>query len=893
MDEHTEGAPDNPDPVRDDDRTAGQLRELFLEYFRKNGHQAVASAALVPGNDPTLLFTNAGMVQFKDVFTGAETRDYTRATSSQKCLRVSGKHNDLEQVGRTKRHHTFFEMLGNFSFGDYFKEEAIAFAWELLTKDVGLPKQRLWATVFREDDEAEALWKKIADLPAERIIRMDEKDNFWAMGDTGPCGPCSEIHFDLGQGPGTPADDDGDRFLEVWNLVFMQFDRDSSGEMTPLPKPSIDTGMGLERLAAVVQGAGANWDTDLFRPLLELSAELSGKPYRPGRMDTEDDVSMRVIADHARATAFLVADGIVPGNIGRNYVLRRLMRRAIRHGERLGLHDLFFHQVCDRVVDLMGDHFTELGESREHLEKIAQQEEEQFRRTLKAGLRVLEREMNDLVDGGAKVVPGSVVFFLHDTHGFPPDLTATIAEERGLDVDHKEYKKLRDAAAGSDKGDGEDPLRESLRKVLDEQGATTNLYFQGTEAAGTVTALLDTSGNILSQAEAGAEVQVLTDQTPFYGEAGGQVGDTGTIVGPNGTIDVTDTWRPLNGLTAHVGKVRAGTVATGESVTLTVDAPRRRDIRHHHSATHLLHWALRDVLGKHVRQAGSRVAPDSLRFDFNHYQKVSPDELRVIEAKVNHQVIANAAVQAEEMSMAEATERGAIAFFGDKYGDRVRVIQIGPDSVELCGGTHVDRSGDIGLFKLVGEGSSSAGVRRVEAVTGGYAVDAAQNVERELASAAQLLGVPTTGVAERVEKLLEDVKALTRERDNLRAKKAASGIGDLLAEAREVNGARVVAGRVEVGSPKELRALSDGVLEKLGEGALLLVGVAGERVSLVCRVHKERTGEFHAGNIIREVAPLVGGKGGGKPDMAQGGGSDSSHVDDVIKRFYEIVGAAG
>jgi len=867
------------------ERTTQSLRRLFLDFFvKKAGHTEVPSSSLIPGNDPTLLFTNAGMVQFKDVFLGAEKRPYTRATTAQKCLRVSGKHNDLENVGRTKRHHTFFEMMGNFSFGDYFKEEAIHFAWELITRELDFPADRLWPTVFREDDEAAGLWRKISGLPDARILRFDEKDNFWSMGETGPCGPCSEVLFDRGgEGPEDPRVND-ERYTEFWNIVFMQYDRDAAGKMTPLPRPSIDTGLGLERLATIVQGVDSNWDNDLFRPLCERAAELAGKRYITGPAGHSDDrVSMRVIADHARATAFLIADGVVPGNVERNYVLRRIMRRAIRHGERLGLNEPFFHEVCQRVVEVMGGHYRELDESRDHIAKVVQIEEEQFRRTLRTGLKLLERQIADVKESGGKEVPGDVVFFLHDTHGFPPDLTAVIAGEHGLGVGDPEKFRPK----GSE-GLGGAASAEAYRAIGEKAGAPELLFYETTDATGVVTGLLDANGAMIGAASAGQDVQVVTNRTPFYGESGGQVGDTGALVGPAGDVEVTDTRRPLPGLIVHVGRVRAGTLKVGDPVTAKVNAERRAEIMRNHSATHLMHWALRKTLGKHVRQAGSVVEPERLRFDFNHYQKVSADDLRTIEKLVNAEVLRNALVQKQEMGFAEAQERGALAFFGDKYGDRVRVVEMGP-SVELCGGTHVVHTGDIGLFRFTQETASSAGVRRVEAVTGIRAVEAAQDAERELADAAVVLGVRPGEVARRVERLLAELKETARERDALKRAKAAAGAGDLLAGMREAGGVKVLAAQVDVVEPAELRDLGDKVLAKMGgEGVLLLAGVAGEKVALLARVSAGLVKRFQAGGLVQKLAPIVGGKGGGRPDLAQGGGTDPTKVEDAFKLFYDL-----
>ena len=885
--------------------TAAEIREAFLRYFEARGHRRVGSASLVPQADPTLLFTNAGMNQFKDVFTGRETRDYRRATTAQKCVRAGGKHNDLENVGFTARHHTFFEMMGNFSFGDYFKADAIAFAWELVTSPewLGIKKDRLAATVFAGeggipwDDEAYRLWKAQG-VPEERVLKLGAKDNFWAMGETGPCGPCSELHYFQGndipcaeEKAGRPCQGvacDCDRWLEIWNLVFMQFERSADGGLTPLPKPSIDTGAGLERLAAVVQGKRSNYDTDLFQNIIRAIEQVSGKRYDAA---TPDGVSMRVIADHARATAFLVGDGVLPSNEGRGYVLRRIMRRAIRHGKRLGLERPFLAGVCGTVIEEMGGAYPETRENRAFIEKVAATEEESFRRTLDKGLTILEVEMARLAEAGQTSIAGQVAFQLYDTFGFPMDLTRTIAAEHGLAVDEPGFDRhMAEQRARSEwKGSGEAAVGDLHKQIATELGETKFLGYESGTARAEVKAIV-VNGARVARAGKGDRVEVIAEATPFYGESGGQVGDVGTIVGPGGRMVVKDAQRPVPGMVVHVGEVVEGELAVGDLVELSVDEARRDLVRANHSATHLLHWALRQRLGEHVKQAGSVVAPDHLRFDFAHFQSLEPEDLRQIEATVNELVRQNEAADTAVLELAAARQTGAMMIFGEKYGDRVRVVRLGP-SKELCGGTHVRRTGDIAFFKIASEESIAAGVRRIVAVTGPKAVELAQRTEAELDKAAALLKAGAFEVAQKIEQAQRRTRELERELDEARAKLSTARSGDLAGQARDVNGVKVLAARVE-GDGNALRELADKLRDKLGHGVVALGSDHGGKAVLLVAVTKDLVGRVKAGDLVREAAKLVGGKGGGKPDLAQAGGPDAAGLDRALARVEELVRAA-
>jgi alanyl-tRNA synthetase len=874
-------------------RTGAEIRESFLAFFEERGHRIAASSSLVPESDPTLLFTNAGMVQFKRVFTGEETRPYSRAVTSQKCMRVSGKHNDLENVGRTPRHHTFFEMLGNFSFGDYFKEEAIAWAWELVTQVWGLPAERLHATVFRDDHEAHDIWRQQVGLPAERVYHLGEADNFWAMGDTGPCGPCSEIYWDFGPtgrctNPScNPACDCG-RFLEIWNLVFMQFNRGADGRMDPLPKPSIDTGAGLERVSAVLQGVKSNYDTDLFAPILARAQELSGVPLGTSE---EKDVSLRVVADHARAVAFLVGDGVLPSNEGRGYVLRRILRRAARHGVLLGLERPFLHQVADAVIDEMGRAYPELEERRAYVLERVRREEERFLETLSKGLSLLEDEIRTVKAQRATVLPGEVVFRLYDTFGFPVDLTEDILRGHALAIDQAGFDaamgEQRERARAAWKGSGDTAVSE-IHGRLAADLATSFRGYDALETRSPIRALL-VGGRPVDTAGAGSAVEVVVDETPFYPEGGGQVGDRGTLTTPTAEVEIEDAARPSGELIVHRGKVLRGLVAVGEIAQLTVDADARAATVRNHSGTHLLHAALRKVLGPQAMQKGSLVAPDRLRFDFTHDAPLSEAEIERIEDLVNRWIEDNRPARIRFLPYAEAIESGAIAIFEEKYGDEVRVISFGDVSTELCGGTHARATGDIGLFKVVSEGGIAAGVRRIEALTGLGALEHLRRQEKALRRAAELLRAPVDELEARVEKLLEERRAADKEIERLRAAQRGAASGDLLAAARESGGVRVLATRVDGVGAGELRTLVDELRQKLGSGVVLVAAEGDGRVSLALGVTKDLVGRLRAGDLIREVAAIVGGKGGGRPDFAQAGGNDPSRLDAAFEKLHALV----
>ena len=857
-----------------------EVREAFLAYFEQHEHTRVPSSSLVPGNDPTLLFTNAGMNQFKDTFLGTETRSYVRATSSQRCVRAGGKHNDLENVGYTARHHTFFEMLGNFSFGDYFKREAICYAWDFLTGTLGLPPERLWVTVHISDDEAEQIWIDDIGFPKERISRLDE-DNFWQMGDTGPCGPCSEIFYDHGEhvagGPPGSADDDLDRYIEIWNLVFMQFNRDQSGELHPLPQPSVDTGMGLERIAAVMQNVHSNYEIDLFQALIKATAELLQVA------DTQNS-SLRVIADHIRSCAFLVVDGVLPGNEGRGYVLRRIIRRAIRHGNKLGASKPFFHQLVATLAAQMGDAYPELVRQQAQVEKALLAEEEQFARTLDNGMQILEEALAGL---SGTVIPGDVVFKLYDTYGFPVDLTNDIARERNLTLDIAGYdaamaeQRARSQESGSFKVDYND--------VLKLEGSTRFTGYDSLTGEGVVTALLR-DGEEVSELLADESAVLVLDSTPFYGESGGQVGDTGYLSGDGVELEVSNTTKSSDQHLHHV-KVLRGSVKSGDTLRATVDAAVRQRTRLNHSATHLLHAALRRELGDHVQQKGSLVDSQRLRFDFSHPEAVSAAQLKTIEAMVNDQIRANTAVQTRLMAMDDAVAAGAMALFGEKYGDEVRVLSMGEEdfSVELCGGTHVDRTGDIGLMRIVSEAGVASGVRRIEAVTGSAALAVIDRSDQQLAAVCEVVKANTETVAAKVAALRSDNRELEKEIARLKQKLATSAGSDLTAAVVEVQGIKVLAANVEGADAKSLRDTLDQCKNKLGSAVILLSAVNGDKIALTAGVTKDLTGRVKAGDLMREFAQRLGGKGGGKPDMAQGGGTDVSALPEVLQAVPEWV----
>ena len=864
--------------------TTTELRRAFLDYFAERGHEVVPSSSLVPANDPTLLFTNAGMVQFKDVFLGGESRAVPRAASAQRCVRAGGKHNDLENVGYTARHHTFFEMLGNFSFGDYFKREAIHYAWELVTEVLGLAPERLYCTVFKDDDEAASIWLDELGVNPRRFGRMGEKDNFWAMGDTGPCGPCSEIFYDHGSdvpgGPPGSADADGDRFIEIWNLVFMQFDRNAAGVLTPLPKPSVDTGMGLERLAAVMQGVHSNYEIDLFRNLIEAAADVT----RTGDLQSK---SLRVIADHIRACSFLIVDGVLPGNEGRGYVLRRIIRRALRHGYKLGVEDAFFYKLVGSLEAEMGAAYPELVARRSHVERVLKQEETRFAETLSQGMRLLEDAIARLPGGG--VIAGETVFKLYDTYGFPEDLTADVARERGLHVDAEGFAKLMAAQRKRAREASRFDAAASDRPRLD--AATEFLGYESLTAKGRVVALFDADGAPATSLGAEQSGTVVLDRTPFYAESGGQVGDTGTLSRDGLRFDVSDTIK-LGSAFGHVGRVVTGRLEVGAQATAAVDAERRAAIVLNHSATHLLHAALRRTLGDHVEQKGSLVAPDRLRFDFSHYEALDAGELAAVEALVNDEIRRNAAANIRVLPYDEAIAAGALAFFGDKYGDRVRVLQLGDFSTELCGGTHVKRAGDIGLFKITAETGIAAGVRRIEAVTGRGALEWVRCGEQALKNVAALLKGGRDDVSSKVAQLVERTRELEREIQNLKTKLATGSSRDLLQEAREINGIKVLVARLDGTDAKALQEAADRCKDRLGSGVVVLGGVDDDKVRLVAGVTKDLTGTFKAGQLIQLVAKRVGGSGGGRPDFAQGGGTLPDKLDEALALIEPAIAAA-
>jgi len=891
-------------------RRGSEIRAAFLSFFEERGHRVVRSSSLVPANDPTLLFTNAGMVQFKDTFTGREKRDYSRAASAQKCVRAGGKHNDLENVGYTARHHTFFEMLGNFSFGDYFKRDAIAFAWEFVTKVLAMPAERLAVTVFEgtaeipADDEAADLWRDVAGVAPERILRLGAADNFWMMGETGPCGPCSEVHFHQGddvpcqeEAAGRPCRGvacDCDRWMEIWNLVFMQFERSAEGVLAPLPRPSIDTGAGLERLAAVVQGKRSNYDTDLLQAIIAAVGAVTGKPYAEA---TEDEkTSMRVIADHARATAFLVGDGVLPSNEGRGYVLRRIVRRAIRHGTLLELEKPFLFEICRAVIAEMGAAFPELRDNEKLILEVARNEEEAFRRTLSRGLGLIGEEIERRKTGD-RLLPGDVVFKLYDTYGFPVDLTRIIAQEHGFLIDETGFEALleqqreRSAFAGS----GEAAVGAVHLQLAAELGDTEFVGYDTLEARGDVLAILR-GGARVDTAEAGDEVEIVLDRTPFYGESGGQVGDQGALSGPgiDGSrgelrVEIRDAQKPAGNLIVHKGKVVSGIVRVGEPVDARVDGASRKATMANHSATHLLHRVLKDVLGEHVKQAGSVVAPDHLRFDYTHFQAPTPEELEEVERRVNEMIRDDAAATTQLLSLDEARASGAVALFGEKYGDVVRVIQVHPESRELCGGTHTSRTGEIGFFKIVSEASIAAGVRRIVALTGAGAVDWVQQRDRDTRAAAQALRAAPGELATKIDGLQKRLRDLEKELDASRKQLASARSGDLLSQAREVRGVKVLATRAE-GDAQALRELADKLRDKIGSGVIALGGASdGKAVLLVAATADVVAKGIKAGDLVREMAKEVGGRGGGKPDLAQAGGPDASGLDRALERIFELI----
>jgi alanyl-tRNA synthetase len=848
---------------------SAEIRQKFLNFFADREHQLVPSSSLVPGNDPTLLFTNAGMVQFKDTFLGDEQRDYSRATSSQRCVRAGGKHNDLENVGYTARHHTFFEMLGNFSFGDYFKREAIQYAWEFLTVDLKLPAEKLWVTVFEDDDEAAAIWLDEMKIDPNRFSRLGEKDNFWSMGDTGPCGPCSEIFYDHGEevpgGPPGSPDEDGDRYIEIWNLVFMQYDRSSDGSMTPLPKPSVDTGAGLERLAAVMQQVHSNYEIDLFQQLLRAISKITG-------VSDLNNNSLKVIADHIRSCSFLIADGVMPSNEGRGYVLRRIIRRAVRHGYQLGVKDIFFYKIVAALVEVMGEAYPELVQKQQLVEKALKDEEQQFARTLENGMSILEKAIQGL-DG--KVIPGETVFRLYDTYGFPVDLTADVAREHKLTLDMEGFEKAM--SAQKDQARAASNFSSVAKLDISSNDVTEFSGYEKLEDESKVLAIFADTERV-EIANKDDEVLLLLDNSPFYGESGGQVGDTGYLKSGGVSFEVLDTQKQGDAL-LHRGVLREGSIKLGDKLSAVVAEEAREAITLNHSATHLMNSALRGVLGEHVLQKGSLVDADRLRFDFSHSTAVTAAELKQIENQVNAQILANSVVSKEILPIEQAQEKGALALFGEKYGKEVRVVSMGGEySIEFCGGTHVDRTGDIGLFKIVSESGISSGVRRIEAVTGRGALAFVEREEQTLKQVCDIVKSNADDVLEKVQQLASNNKALEKQLEQLKSKMAASAGSDLASQAEEISGVRVLAAVVEGFNPKTLRDTADQLKNKLGSSVVVLITAAEGKVSIVVSVTKDLVEKVKAGELANMVALQVGGKGGGRPDMAMAGGTDVSAV---------------
>ena len=872
--------------------SGNEVRKSFLDYFAKLDHTIVRSASLVPEKDPTLLFTNAGMVQFKNVFLGVEKLPYVRAANSQKCLRISGKHNDLEAVGQDTHHHTFFEMLGNWSFGDYYKAEAIEWAWELLTKEWGLPKDKLWATVFRDDDESAQLWLKISGLPLERVRRFGEEDNFWEMGETGPCGPCSEIHLDRGPeacdmkgqlGHICQVNGDCGRYIELWNLVFIQYNRHEDRSLSELPAKHVDTGMGFERITAVLQGVLSNYDVDFMRDLITTTEEIAGRPYG---MDPNADISFRVIADHARAISFLIADRVMPSNEGRGYVLRRLLRCGARHGRLLGLKDPFLFRIAATVAKVMGGAYPELRTEEQRIQQVIQAEEERFGETLEKGLVMLEEATAKLKQQKETVLPGDIAFRLYDTYGFPLDLTEDILRADQMAVDQAGFETLMEKQRSRGR-EAREQTQIDARVQLDHP--VRFIGYNHLEGESNVLAIY---GNGVGKQEAveGEEVDLFTAETPFYGESGGQVGDRGTIQTARGDIlEIIDTQHPTPQLTAHRGRVKKGRFQVGDSVHLVVDKKHRQRTMLNHSATHILHAVLRNELGNHVRQAGSLVAPDRLRFDFNHTGSIPEEKLALIETHVNQRIREDASVSIQETDFDDAIRQGALAFFGDKYGDRVRVVKIGDFSTELCGGTHVHRSGEIGIFKLHFEGGVAAGVRRVEAFTGEGALDLIRAYEQRLKEIGELVRTSADDAVDKVKKLLERQRELEREIEKLRGEFGKNQIAELLAKRQNIDGVSVLITQVDGIDAKQLREIADQLKERLGSGVLVLASVGDKNVNLVASVTQDLVRRYHAGNIIKELAPMVGGGGGGRPDFAQAGGKEPAKLGAALKRAEEIL----
>ncbi|MDP2168664.1 MAG: alanine--tRNA ligase [Thermodesulfovibrionales bacterium] len=871
---------------------SADIRKSFLEYFKEKGHEPVGSSSLMPRHDPTLLFTNAGMVQFKSVFLGEEKRPYARAVTCQKCIRAGGKHSDIENVGHTRRHHTFFEMLGNFSFGDYFKEDAVSFAWELLTERYGLPKDRLWVSIYEDDDEAGRLWHEKAGVPKDRIVRLGAKDNFWQMADTGPCGPCSEIIID--QGPemgcgkkGCAVGCDCDRYLELWNLVFMQFNRDEHGTLTPLPKPSIDTGMGLERISAVLQDKTTNFDTDLFSGIISSICAHTGASYGRG---AGADTSIRVIADHMRAISFLMADGLMPSNEGRGYVLKRIIRRAARHARLLGREEPVLFKIVDSVTQAMGGVYPELADEGERTMKVLKVEEERFGRTLEQGIKILDDLIAEAGRSNASFIPGEEIFKLYDTYGFPLDLAKDAALDAGLGIDeegfHNAMEAQRERARASWVGE-EAAVSSIYRGLLSEAGKTEFAGYSATESKAVVKVILK-DGRVTEELKEGEEGEVFLDITPFYGESGGQVGDTGMLHAGGLKADVLDTKKPLEGVISHVVKVRKGTLQVWKKLACSVDAERRSAVMRNHTVTHLLQAALRAVVGEHVKQAGSLVGPGRLRFDFTHFTGLGRDELDAVEEMVNEKIMQDLPVTAEEMDIKEATAGGAIALFGEKYGERVRVISVPGTSTELCGGTHCSATGQIGLFKILSEGSVASGIRRIEAVTGRESLNYLRSKDNELREIALLLKV-SEGPAEKVRALLEEMKELRKAQEKMKGSAAKDIALDAVGKAKEFRGIKVVSEAVEGLEPKDLRVLADNIRDRIHSGIIVLASIKDGQASFVSMVTPDLIKRFSADKILKEVALMTDGRGGGKPELAQGGTKNPANLGEALKRVFEIV----
>lgn len=850
---------------------SAQIRDAFLNYFAERGHEKVPSASMIPGNDPTLLFTNAGMVPFKDVFLGTDKRRYDKATSAQRCLRAGGKHNDLENVGYTARHHTFFEMMGNFSFGDYFKKQAIQYAWDFLTKELKLPAEKLWVTVFTEDDEAYDIWVKDIGVPEDRISRIGEKDNFWSMGDTGPCGPCSEVFYDHGEEvwggpPGTP-EEDGDRYIEIWNLVFMQYNRQADGTLEPLPDPSIDTGMGLERISAIMQNVHSNYEIDLFQALIKAAAEIIGT-------DDLDNKSLRVIADHIRSCSFLITDGVMPSNEGRGYVLRRIIRRAVRHGHLLGAKDTFFFRLVDELARQMGEAYPELEQKKQIIKDALEREEQQFARTLERGLAILSDEISELK---GNVIPGDVVFKLYDTYGFPVDLTADIAREQELTIDEQSFEQAMSEQRQRAQQASQFGMDYNQQLKSDNKTAFTG-YDDVVGQAKVVELFKD--GKPVEQLQADENGIVVLSETPFYAESGGQIGDKGVLVANGPAFEVTDT-QYIGKAIAHHGVAKAA-VKLNDSVKAEIDSERRENIKRNHSATHLLHAALRNLLGEHVTQKGSLVEADKMRFDFSHFEPVTTEQLAQLEREVNAQVRANLPLQTELMAIDEAKEAGAMALFGEKYDEQVRVVRMGDFSMELCGGTHVKATGDIGLFRITSEGGIASGVRRIEVVTGEAAVRYTQQQQSVLQQIAGELKTEPSSVADKVQQLQHKFRELERKNEQLQQKLAQQAGGGLIAQAVDINGVKAIIAELDQADPKSLRGLVDDLKNQMGSGIVLLGTANGDKVSLIAGVTTDLTSKVKAGDIVNQAANVVGGKGGGRPDMAQAGGSLPEQLNEAL-----------